>query len=91
MVGFLLYLTVPHLKGLGKAWLLLVVVTAFGLNYGIIGWPYFMALNWVGITKPMVYFLSLVSLSLALITVWWVAEFAGIDSKRRLILSTEKA
>jgi hypothetical protein len=92
MVGFFLYMGVPHLKGWTKSLLLLSVVLAFGAAYGIIGWPYFMALNWtmvfplfnIPMTVPWVYVLSLCSLGIALLTVHWIAMFAGTDSPRRL-------
>ena len=45
-VGFLLWLTEPHLKGLNRLYLIPMVVIAMGASYGITAWPYFMSLNW---------------------------------------------
>ena len=46
MVGFLLYLAVPHLKGRLRPYALLIPICGFMTAYGIAGTPYFMALNW---------------------------------------------
>ena len=79
MVGFLMHLIVPHLKGWMKLQLLLIVLFAFALNYGIIGWPYFAALNWK-MSVPGMYAMTLMSLGFALITVWWMAATVATDS-----------
>jgi hypothetical protein len=46
MVGFLLWLVAPYLVGWRKALVLLVPIIAMGAAYGIVAWPYFLALNW---------------------------------------------
>ncbi|MDD5176739.1 MAG: hypothetical protein PHQ05_09990 [Sterolibacterium sp.] len=47
MVGFLLWLVAPYLQqGWRRLLVILVTPVAFGASYGILGWPYFNALNW---------------------------------------------
>ncbi len=46
MVGFLLYVIEPHLKGANRLFIIPSVVIAAGAAYGMVGWPYFMSLNW---------------------------------------------
>lgn len=45
-VGFTLWLAAPFLKGRKKPFALLIPITGFMAVYGVVGTPYFMALNW---------------------------------------------
>jgi hypothetical protein len=73
MVGFLLYLVAPRLKGLQKGLVLLVPISAMGAAYGITAWPYFLAINW-----PLPYWVACVatlfSLAVTLVTVRLIGE-----------------
>ncbi len=46
MVGVLLYLIEPHLKGAKRLFIIGVPMFAMGASYGMTAWPYFMSLNW---------------------------------------------
>jgi len=88
LVGFLLWLVAPYLKGWNKALILLVPVVAMGAAYGMTAWPYFLALNW-----PMpvyaTWLWSTASLALCLLVVRFAAAVianrspASIPSQQR--------
>lgn len=46
MVGVLVYLIEPYLKGWNRLFLIPSVIVAMGASYGMTAWPYFMSLNW---------------------------------------------
>ena len=68
MVGVLLYIVEPHLKGAHRYWIIAVPTMAMGAAYGMVAWPYFMALNW---DMPWIYtrLLALFSLFLCIMVV----------------------
>lgn len=73
MVGFLLWLVAPYLQtGWRRLLVVLVPVIGMGAAYGMVAWPYFIALNW---PQPVwaTYLWTLFSLALALITTRFVA------------------
>lgn len=76
MVGVLVYIIEPYLKGWNRLWLIPSVVTAMGAAYGIVAWPYFMALNW---DMPWIAtrLLALLSLGLSLMTVRFAAALVA--------------
>ncbi|WP_342806340.1 hypothetical protein [Alteromonas sp. M12] len=93
MVGFLLWLVKPHLKGNSSAFIMLVPVIAMGASYGMTAWPYFMALNWE-MPVYMTYLLTVLSLLLCLLVVRFVGavvssqsdntvEALGVNTKKR--------
>jgi hypothetical protein len=79
LVGFLLWLVAPYLKGRNKLLVALVPVTAMGAAYGIVAWPYFLALNW-----PMpvyaTWLWTTLSLGLCLLVVRFTAAVVGVNS-----------
>ena len=80
LTGFLLYLVEPHLKGKDRLWLIMVTPVAFGASYGIVAWPYFMALNW---DMPWIAtrLLTLLSLGMCLMVVRFVAAVVVKNSE----------
>ncbi|MEQ9586420.1 MAG: hypothetical protein RJS97_00335 [Parvibaculaceae bacterium] len=80
LVGILLYLVEPHLKGFRRIYLLLVSVTAMGAAYGMVAWPYFMSLNW---DMPWIATraLTLLSLVLSIIVVRFSALLVARDAE----------
>lgn len=79
MVGFLLWLVAPHLKGWHKASILLVPITAWSGSYFMTAWPDFLALNW-RMPNIVAWLLSLFSLGLCLITVRGVIAVVAKES-----------
>ncbi len=79
LVGFLLWLVAPYLDGWKKLLVALVPVTAMGAAYGMVAWPYFLALNW-----PMpvyaTWLCSLSSLALCLLVVRFTAAVVSVGS-----------
>lgn len=79
MVGFLLYLVEPYLKGKNRWVMALVPIVAMGAAYGMTAWPYFMSLNW-----PMPWIatraLTLLSLAMCIIVVRVSAEVVAAKS-----------
>ena len=73
MVGFLLYLVVPRLRGVQKGLVLLVPVTAFLGSYGMTAWPAFMSIN-ANLSGVWMDLVDAFSLVLCLLVVWGVAE-----------------
>lgn len=75
MVGFLLWRVLPHLRGWNRTFIVLVPISAMGAAYGMVAWPYFLALNW-----PMptwcAWLWSGLSFVLSLIAVRFVAAVA---------------
>lgn len=76
MVGFLLWMVAPHLRGARRALILLVPVSAMGATYGMVAWPYFLAINW---PMPMyaMYLWTLLSLALSVLLMRGVAAVAA--------------
>ena len=83
LIGLLLWLVVPHLRGWANLIILLVPVTGFGTGYGVVAWPNFMALNW---EMPVIvaWMLSTFSLGIALLVVRGIAAMVATDSPLRL-------
>jgi hypothetical protein len=83
LMGFLLWLVVPYLRGRAKSIVLLAPVTAFSATYGMVAWPNFMALNW---QMPVIaaWMLSTFSLGIALLVVRGIAAMVATDSPLRL-------
>lgn len=78
MVGFLLYLLEPQLKGKNRLWIIMIPTTAMGATYGMVAWPYFMALNW---DMPWIAtrLLALLSLALCVMVVRFAAAVVAKD------------
>jgi hypothetical protein len=73
MVGFLLWLVAPRLRGAQKGLILLVPVTAFLGSYGMTAWPAFLSLN-ANLSPFWMDVVDLGSLALCLLVVRGVAE-----------------
>jgi hypothetical protein len=78
MVGFLLWLVAPHLKGWNKALILLVPIVAMGGAYGMTAWPYFLALNW-----PMPVYAAWLWASFSLVLCLILVRFAAVVAAAR--------
>ena len=85
--GFLLWAIRPHLTGMKRALIILVPVMGGSAGYGVSGWLFFLALNW---EMPMylAYLLTLISLALSLLIVYFVAMVVGNSSSGRVTMGT---
>ncbi|MBU0539768.1 MAG: hypothetical protein KKF24_02415 [Gammaproteobacteria bacterium] len=76
LVGFLLYLVEPYLRGWNRLFIIPVSVVAMGASYGMTAWPYFMSLNhdmpWIATRL-----LTLLSLALCLMIVRFTAAIVA--------------
>ncbi len=79
MVGVLLSLIDPILKGANRVLLSLTSVMAMGATFGMVAWPYFMSLNWGGQPWIVSRVLTLVSLVLSIMVIY----FAGLVVTRQ--------
>lgn len=70
--GFMLWTVEPHLKGIKRAFIILIPVMGGSAGYAMSGWLFWLALNW---EMPMflAYFLTLVSLPITLVIVYFFA------------------
>jgi hypothetical protein len=84
-VGFVLYLAAPHLKGRLKPYALLIPICGFMGAYGIVGTPYFMALNWE-FPAAIQWLLAAWSLGMALLV---VRVIAFVVTSRKASVLTE--
>jgi hypothetical protein len=80
MVGVLLYVVEPILKGRNRLFILMVPVTAMSAAYGMVAWPYFMSLNWDGLPWIATRLLTFASLLLCLMVVRFSAIFVTTKS-----------
>jgi hypothetical protein len=85
LIGLILLVTEPHLKGWKRSAILLIPVSGMAAAYGIVGWPYFIALNWP-LPTYAVWLWTLTSLAISLLTIRFIA---GAVLLRQLYIATE--
>lgn len=76
MVGFVLWVVAPHLKGARRPLIMLVPVSTMGATYGMVAWPYFLAINWP-LPLYAMYLWTLLSFALSMLLMRTVAAVAA--------------